>query len=118
MGFLDTGNDLTANGTVGVGGVDEVEVMRGDSGGKFGAGEENAGALFFAEGEVFLDISEGGDTVFELPFGRVPIVRGYVVIGPVTWGGGGEGDIAQTGVKVEWDFEMSKCGVCNGGFAG
>ena len=63
VSFLDAGNDLTADGAVGIGGVDEVEVMRSDSGGELGSGEENAGAFFFAESEVFLDVSEGGDAV-------------------------------------------------------
>lgn len=49
---------MTSNWTIRVGRVNEVEIVRGNRRGKFGAGEEDPCTLFFAETEMFLDISE------------------------------------------------------------
>lgn len=95
VGLFDPGNDLTTNGAIGIRGVDQVEEVGRDRGGKLGAGQEDAGALLFGEGEVFLDLFEGGHPVFQLPLGRIPVFGRHVFIGPVTWGGGCEGYLAQ-----------------------
>jgi hypothetical protein len=65
--FLDTGDDLTADGAIRVGGVDEVEEVGSDGEGELVAGEEDPGAFFFGEDEVFFELGEGGDPVAELP---------------------------------------------------
>ncbi len=58
VGFFDARDDLPADRAIGISGVDEVEEVRRDGGGQFGPGEENAGAFFLGENEVFLDVGE------------------------------------------------------------
>ncbi len=90
-GFFDAGDDLAADGAVRVGGVDEVEVVGGDCHGQLIAGEEDAGAFFFGENEVLFELGEGGDAVFELPGGGIPLLLGDAGVFPVaeTWAGEG-----------------------------
>lgn len=86
VGFFDAGDDLAADGAVGISGVDEIEEVGSDGGGELSAGEDDAGALFFAEGEVLFDLFQGGNAVFQLPLGGVPIFRGDVFVFPISWG--------------------------------
>ena len=118
--FLDTGDDLPADGAVRVGGVDEVEKMGGDCGGELGAGEQDSGAFFLAEGEVFLDIGEALHAVFELPLGGVPVCRVDVFLRPVAGGVGFEsrGGITQDAGILGGNGSLSKAGLIQrGGWA-
>ena len=110
VGFLDAWDNLTADGAVRIGRVDEIEKMRGDCGGEFRPGQEDAGPFFLAEGQVLLDVSEGGDAVLQLPLGRIPVFRRDVGIGPVSGCRGSKRDIAQNRGSLDRYFEMSKCG--------
>ena len=49
---------MTSNWTIRIGRVNEVEIVRRNRRGKFGAGEEDPCTLFFTEFKMFLDISE------------------------------------------------------------
>ena len=88
-GFFDAGDDLAANGAVGVVAVDEVEVVRGDAHRELGACEEDTGAFLIGEVEACIEIGEGVDAVAELPTGIAPIF--HCLGWPVSWGVGEEG---------------------------
>ena len=89
-GFLDPRNHLTPDRTIRVGGMHEIEEMRGDREGELVPGKEDAGAFFFAEHKVFLELRERSDPVAELPCPVVPVLRGNVPVRPVTWGSSSE----------------------------
>src|SRR4029453_12620222 len=62
---------------------DQIDKMRGDRQREFVSREQNAAAFFLAKVEVFFELSEGRDPVFELPFPIVPeFGRNSAVAGP------------------------------------
>ncbi len=58
VGFFDAWDNLSADRTIGIGGVNEIEEVRRDGSGQFSPGEENAGSFFFRESESSLDVGE------------------------------------------------------------
>ena len=79
MGFLDPGDDLPANGTEFVGGIDQVKEVRGDRQGQLLIGQGGAGVLFGREsGHQPLKLLNRGDAVLELPMPIVPVRIGNV----------------------------------------
>lgn len=110
VGFFDAGNDLPPNGTVRIGGVNEVKIVRRDRSGQFGAREENSGALFVAEGEVLFDLLEFGDPVLELPLGGIPVAGRDVFVRPISGGRGGKGDVAQNWGEFMTESDLVKEG--------
>lgn len=58
VGFFDAWDNLSADRTIGIGGVNEIEEVRRDGSGQFSPGEENAGSFFFRESEASLDVGE------------------------------------------------------------
>ena len=96
-GFLDAGDHLLADGAVGVLGVNEVEIVRRDGHGQLVPREQHAGALFLGQGQVLLQLGQGGDPVFELPGGAVPVCDGDVFGGPIARSVGAELLLRQRG---------------------
>ena len=74
-GFLDPRDDLPPDRAVRIVAFDQVEKMRRDRERELVAGEQNAGALFFGEDEMLLELRQGGDAIPELPFPVVPEFR-------------------------------------------
>src|SRR6266536_6611920 len=70
--LLDPRNHLSPDRIVGIIARDQIEKMRGDRQREFVSREQNAAAFFLAKVEVFFELSEGRDPVFELPFPIVP----------------------------------------------
>jgi hypothetical protein len=81
--LLDPRNHLSPDRIIGIIAWDQIEKMRGDRQREFVAGEQNAAAFFLAKIEMFFELSEGRDPVFELPFPIVPdFGRNPAVAGP------------------------------------
>ena len=74
-GFLDPRDDLTPDRAVGIIALDQVEKMRRDGERELVAREQNARALLLGEGEMLLELRQGGDAIFELPFPVIPEFR-------------------------------------------
>lgn len=118
QGFFDPRDDLAPDGAIRIRGVDEIEKVGRNGRGQLGSREENPGALFFGEGQVFLNVGEGGDAVLELPLGGVPVFSRYVLVGPVTRSRRSEGEFAQIGEIVRYIQERSKISVWRGNSEG
>jgi|GEM_PF-4667049 len=86
VSLLNAGDHLASDRAAGVRGVDEIEKMGRHRSGELGSCEKDAGTFFLGEGEVLFDVFQSLNTVLELPFGRVPVLRGNIGVGPVTWG--------------------------------
>jgi hypothetical protein len=82
-GFLDARDDLPADRAAGIGGVHQVEIMRGDRHRQLVAGEQHAGAFLVGEREMLLQLLQRRDPVSELPGGVVPVGGGDVFIKPI-----------------------------------
>lgn len=95
--FLDAGDDLTADGAVGIGGVDEVEVVRRDGHGQLVAREDDASALLFRQDEVLFELRKVGDTVLELPGVGVPLFLSDSRVFPIAEARAGEGFFRKVG---------------------
>ena len=81
--LLNAWNHLSPDRIVGIIARDQIEKMRGDRQREFVSREQNAAAFFLAKVEVFFELSEGRDPVFELPFPIVPeFRRNPAVAGP------------------------------------
>ena len=48
--------------------------MRGDSKGEFVPGKKDTGAFFLREDEMLLELRQGRDAIFHLPFPVVPLL--------------------------------------------
>lgn len=77
--------------------MDEIEVVRGDGHGQLIAGKEDASALLFGEHQVLFELSQGGDAVFELPGGRVPLFLGDSGVFPIAEAWAGKGFFRKVG---------------------
>lgn len=74
-GFLDPGDDLAADRVLRIITRDQVEKVRRDGQSELVAREQNAAAFFIRKFEVLLELGQGCDPVFELPFPIVPEFR-------------------------------------------
>ena len=81
--FFDARNDLTPDRIARIFfSRDQIKKVRCDSERKFIAGKQDAAAFFVAKIDMFFELSERRDPVFELPFPIVPELWRH--IGPIT----------------------------------
>src|SRR6266480_4328175 len=84
--FLDPRDDLTPEWIFRIITRDQIKKMRSDREREFVAREEHSAALLLAKIEMFFELSERSDPVFELPFPIVPeFRRNPAVPGPIAW---------------------------------
>src|SRR5439155_21669595 len=84
--LLDSRNYLTPNRIVRIVARDQIKKMRSDREREFVAREQNATAFLLAKIEMFFELSERSDPVFELPFPIVPeFRRNPAIAGPIAW---------------------------------
>src|SRR5439155_8183847 len=81
--LLDSRNYLTPNRIVRIVARDQIKKMRSDREREFVAREQNATAFLLAKIEMFFELNERSDPVFELPFPIVPEFRRNVI--PAAW---------------------------------
>ena len=76
--FLDSRNDLTPDRVVRTVCRQQVKKVWGNGQRKFVAGQQDAAAFLGAEFQMFLELRESGNPVFELPFPILPKFRSRV----------------------------------------
>src|SRR6476646_11188728 len=76
--FFDSRNDLTPYRVIRIVCRQQVEKVWGNGQREFVAGQQNPAALLVAQFQMFLELREGGDSVFKLPFPIVPELRSRV----------------------------------------
>ena len=76
--FLDSRNDLTPDRVIRIVCRQQVKKVWGNGQREFVAGQQNAAAFLGAQFQMFLELREGGNSVFELPFPIVPEFRSRV----------------------------------------
>ena len=91
--FLNTGNNLAADGAVRIEGVDQIEEVGRDAHRQFGVGEKDAGVFLLNELDLALELIQRLDAVAHLPLPVIPLLgRG---VGPVSLAGRSKVTIVQ-----------------------
>src|SRR5439155_12213517 len=84
--FFDPRNNLTPEWVVRIITRHQIKKMRSDRERQFVAREQHSAALFLAKIEMFFELSERRDPVFELPFPIFPeFRRDPAIAGPMAW---------------------------------
>ena len=73
--FLDSRNDLTPNRVIRIVCGQQVKKVWRNGQREFVPGEQNTAAFLGAQFQMFLELRESGNPVFELPFPIVPEFR-------------------------------------------
>src|SRR5207247_43083 len=83
LSLFNPRNDLASNGTVGISGIQQIKIVRGDPHGEFVRRKDHASSFFRIELQMLLEFLELGDAIFLLPMPTVPFFRSC--IGPAPW---------------------------------
>ena len=78
MGLKTSGDALTADGVMGIIGIDKAQVIRRDGHAQGLEGLFNALFLLSGQAHVFLELIKSLDAVFHLPFPIVPLFVGDI----------------------------------------
>src|SRR6188472_2495096 len=76
--FLDSRNDLTPDRITGVVCRQQVKKVWRNGQREFVTGQQNAAAFLGAQFQMFFELREGGNSVFELPLPIVPEIRSRI----------------------------------------
>jgi hypothetical protein len=70
--LFDPGDDLAADRTIWVLGIDEIEKMRSNSQCQLISREDNSSAFFAGKGDLLFELLQVGNPIFKLPLPIVP----------------------------------------------